>query len=349
MIKYVRGNLLEASTEAIVNTVNTVGIMGKGIALQFKKAFPDNFAYYEAACKRNEIKVGKVHVFRRLQQPRYIINFPTKQHWKAKSRIEDIATGLESLAGVIREYGIKSIAMPPLGCGLGGLPWPKVRAMIEQTFANMPDVSIFAYEPAGAPRPEDMPIRTNKPKMTISQAIIITLMDRYASPLFNEFVSLLEIQKLTYFQQVCGEKLSLHFNKGNYGPYADNLRHVLNRMDGHYISGWGDGQNKPRTPLHLLAGAVEEANRLIGQNIETNSRLTRISNLIDGFETPYGMELLGTVHWVITQELRPPIKFDDVVQAIKSWTKRKENLFTPDHIEVALRRLVDSCLISPVD
>lgn len=341
MIEYTKGNILEAKTDAIVNTVNTVGVMGRGIALQFKKAFPENYRAYAEACKRGEVKTGRMFVFPmpRLSNPRYIINFPTKEHWRGKSKPEYIRIGLEDLVATVQNLRIESIALPPLGCGLGGLPWAMVKSMVEGAFANVPARVVF-YEPLGAPHPDEMINRTQKPPMTLGRAVVLVLMDRYASPLFQEFVSLLEVQKLAYFQQVAGENLKLKFAKGRFGPYADNLRHVLNTMDGHYISGWGDGQNRPRTPLHLLDGAKDAANTFIETYPETSERFGMVTKLVEGFETPYGMELLSTVHWVLRHELGNKPSIDDITLAVKSWTKRKGNLFTKPHIETAYRRLI---------
>jgi O-acetyl-ADP-ribose deacetylase (regulator of RNase III) len=152
MIEKTSGNILAADADALVNTVNCVGVMGKGIALQFKKAFPENYNAYAAACKRSEVKPGRMFIFETGQvlPPRYIINFPTKRHWREKSRYEDIAAGLKTLVQEVRDRGILSIAIPPLGSGLGGLEWGRVRAMIEATFEELPDVSVKLYEPKGS-------------------------------------------------------------------------------------------------------------------------------------------------------------------------------------------------------
>ena len=125
MIEYKTGNLLHEDAEALVNSVNCVGVMGRGIALQFKRAWPDNFRAYAAACRRGEVRPGRMFVFptNQLDNPKYIINFPTKRHWRSKSRLEDIRAGLEALAQEIRQRKIRSVAVPPLGSGLGGLPW----------------------------------------------------------------------------------------------------------------------------------------------------------------------------------------------------------------------------------
>lgn len=150
MIHLTRGNLLTADVEALVNAVNTVGVMGKGIALQFKQAFPENFRTYESACRNGEFRVGQVLTvpLDRSGNPRYIINFPTKSHWRNKSELEYIDSGLEALVAEIERLGIRSIAIPPLGCGLGGLSWPDVHSRIDRAVSQLESVDIFLYEPA---------------------------------------------------------------------------------------------------------------------------------------------------------------------------------------------------------
>ena len=149
MIELRRGDLLKQNAEALVNAVNCVGVMGRGIALQFRKAFPENFKIYEAACKRGEVKPGEMLVFdtHQVTNPRYIINFPTKRHWRDQSRITDIESGLEALVEEVHDRGISSIAVPALGCGLGGLKWSEVRPRIEKAFAKVPDVQVWLFEP----------------------------------------------------------------------------------------------------------------------------------------------------------------------------------------------------------
>jgi O-acetyl-ADP-ribose deacetylase (regulator of RNase III) len=255
MIILKQGNLLEDEAEALVNTVNCVGVMGKGIALQFKQAYPEMFSEYEKACRRKEVQPGKMHVVctKSLLNPKYIINFPTKRHWKNKSRMEDIELGLADLIKVIKELNIKSIALPPLGCGNGGLRWDEVRPKIEAAFEHLKEVEVHLYEPAGSPNPDQIKIRTKPPKMTRSRALLLMLMNDYSIPGYK--LSLLEVQKLAYFLQVVGEPMRLRFEKGKYGPYADNLNHVLLRLDGHFIRGFGDRNRDAE--IYLLPNAVQ--------------------------------------------------------------------------------------------
>src|SRR5215217_1937485 len=175
MIEEAIGNLLEANVDALVNTVNTVGVMGKGIALQFKRAFPENFRQYEKACKNQDVRLGEmfVHELSAITGPRFIVNFPTKGHWKEQSRIEDIASGLRDLRRVIEVYEMKSIAVPPLGCGNGGLDWTQVYPMIQDMLGGLPGLRVLVYPPAGAPSPKDMPVRTKRPAVTRTKAALL--------------------------------------------------------------------------------------------------------------------------------------------------------------------------------
>lgn len=343
MFEVTRGNLLEADVEAVVNTVNTEGVMGKGIALQFRKAYPDNYEAYRRSCEAGEVVPGRMFVFERsaLTNPRYVINFPTKRHWKSKSRMSDIEAGLDALVEDVHRLGIHSVAVPPLGCGLGGLAWPAVRARMEAAFARSPDVRWLVFEPVGAPDPTAMRNRTARPRMTAGRAAVIGLIDRYLVPGFDYPVSLLEIQKLVYFLTESGEKLNqVEFVKHHYGPYADVLRHVLEKMDGHFTSGYGAGDNKPETPIQLLPGAAAEADAFLAEHPATLERYERVGQLIEGFETPYGMELLATVHWVATRENPEAARSADAaLESVRSWNKRKADLMRPEHVAAAWERL----------
>lgn len=334
MIEYKTGDILTEDVEALVNTVNCVGIMGRGIALQFKNAFPENFKSYEAACKQDEVKPGRMFVFETgvLTGPRYIINFPTKRHWRGKSRMEDIEAGLTALAEEIRVRNIRSIAIPPLGSGLGGLEWAEVRPRIEAALQNLSDRQIIIFEPSS----EVVDTRINRsrdvPKMTAGRAALIGLIDRYLRGLLDPFVTLLEVHKLMYFMQNAGEPLRLQYTKGPYGPYAENLRHVLRAIEGHFVSGYADGGDAPDKRLELVPGALEEANAFLENKIDTQERFERVSALVEGFESPFGLELLSTVHWVFTHEA--PQTLDNVVQQIYAWSARKKQ-FSPRQIELA--------------
>lgn len=338
MIRFTVGDILGADSEALVNTVNCVGIMGRGIALQVKNAFPANFDAYAAACKHGDVQPGRMFVFEtgQLTAPRYIINFPTKRHWRGKSRIEDIETGLVALAGEVRERGIRSIAIPPLGSGLGGLDWAQVRPLIERAFAPLGDVDVLVYEPRAVAAEARRNPSTDVPRMTSGRAALIALMRRYLGALLDPSITLLEVHKLMYFLQAAGEPLRLRYVKAPYGPYAENLRHVLRDIEGHLVSGYESGGDAPGTPLQLVPGAVEEAERFLAGQEGTQARLDRTARTVEGFETPYGLELLSTVHWVVTREGTRGT--DEVARAVHQWNVRKRQ-FTLDQIGLAMQRL----------
>ena len=326
MVEFKTGDILTEDADALVNTVNCVGVMGRGIALQFKNAFPDNFKAYAKACKGHEVQPGRMFVFEtgQLTNPRYIINFPTKRHWRGKSRIEDIDAGLKALQAVIREKKIRSIALPPLGSGLGGLNWKGVRPRIEATLGGFKDVHIVVFEPHSTPETGRLAKRKAAPKMTPGRAALVGLMDRYLGGLLDPFVTLLEVHKLMYFMKVSGEPrlARLRVVKGPYGPYAENLTHVLREVEGYLISGYRDGGDAPHEELELVPGAVADANRFLEQHRDTRGRFDRVADLVAGFESPFGLELLSTVHWVITRE--SPDSRDDVASRVYGWNERKK-------------------------
>ena len=340
MIRFRTGDMFAEEAEALVNTVNCVGVMGRGIALQFKRAFPSNFKAYAARCRRGEMKPGRVFVFETGSEvpPRYIINFPSKRHWRGKSRIEDIESGLRSLVEEIRERDIRSVAVPPLGSGLGGLDWSQVRSRILDAFEELHNVEVTVFEPGGGPA-EARPNRSSDvPRMTAGRAALVGLLDRYLRGLLDPFVTLQEAHKLMYFMQAAGQPLKLRFKKGHYGPYAENLRHVLHALEGHMVSGYADGGDRPDKRLRLVPGAIDDAKTFVATTTDTQARFNRVADLVAGFESPFGMELLSTVHWVVERENATSV--DDVVDKAYAWNDRKRE-FSPRQIEVAYNALCE--------
>jgi hypothetical protein len=243
---------------------------------------------------------------------------------------------LKALVAEVRRLGIRSIAVPPLGCGLGGLAWDTVRPMIEQAFANLPEVEVLLFAPKGTPEAKSMPVRTDPPGMTVARALLIKLMEQYAAMAYR--LTLLEIQKLAYFLQEAGEPLRLKYEAGHYGPYAANLNKVLERIEGHFTRGYGDSQ-KPDVEIDLLPGAVEKADAFLAAHPPSLQRLSRVAEVIEGFETPYGMELLSSVHWVAHHGENPAKTADAAVEAVRAWNERKRKMFKTEHLRVAWDRL----------
>lgn len=338
MIEFKSGDILKEDAEALVNTVNCVGVMGRGLALQFKKTFPENFKKYVEACKRKEVKPGTVFCYEtnQLTNPKFILNFPTKRHWRGKSKMEDIESGLVDLALVIKKNNIKSIAIPPLGSGLGGLQWSQVKTKVLNALDPLSDVRIIIYEPKGAPAAGDMVRNRKVPQMTAGRAALVELMSQYLKGLLDPHVTLLEAHKLMYFMQEAGEPLRLQYTKAHYGPYSENLRHVLNAIEGHLISGYADGGDTPHKQLELVPGASQDASTFLKSHPKTRERFDMVARLVNGYETPYGLELLSTVHWVIKKE--HPTNEDELVKAIHCWNERKRK-FTNRQIMLATERL----------
>ena len=344
MIESTQGNLLNAPVEALVNTVNTVGVMGKGIALQFKQAYPQMFRAYEQAAKAGTVQLGKMQVYdigALVGGPRWIINFPTKGHWRSSSRIADIQSGLQDLTETIQRLNIRSIAVPPLGCGHGGLDWAEVRPLIESSLGNLPDVRVLVFAPGNTPDAANMPNRTGRPEMTVGRAALISLMDRYLKGLLDPFVSLLEIHKLMYFLQAAGQPLRLQFEAKEFGPYAKNLRQVLIRLESHYTLGYGDGKDSPNKPIELLPGSVDEAQAFLKEDEAILQRMDRVTDLIDGYEDPVGLELLSSVHWVMSHNPEAKLSAESATRAVHEWNVHKRRTLKPEHLTKAWKHLTD--------
>lgn len=340
MIEYKTGDLLTEDVDAIVNTVNCVGVMGRGIALQFKKEFPDNFKAYAAACKHEEVRPGRMFVYEtgELTNPRLIINFPTKRHWRGKSRMEDIESGLDALINVITKWNIQSIAIPPLGSDLGGLNWFQVRKKIEKSLCDLKNVRVIVFEPWDKVKETNIVRYTNAPKMTAGRAALVELIRRYLAGMLDPFVSLLEVHKLMYFLQEAGEPLRLKYAKGSYGPYAENLRHVLNAVEGHMVIGYADGGDDPSKQLKLVPRTLTKAKTYLKNKTDTQAHLERVFELVEGFESPFGLELLSTVHWVVSEEQCHSL--GDVIAEVHAWSGRKKQ-FSERQIELAFETLVN--------
>jgi O-acetyl-ADP-ribose deacetylase (regulator of RNase III) len=334
MVRLVHGNILKAEADALVNTVNTVGVMGKGIAYQFKQAYPENTRLYEEACKHDSVIIGRMFVTYTGQlEPRVIINFPTKRHWKGNSKIADIRAGLMDLVKIVQDLQVSSIAIPPLGCGLGGLRWEDVRPMIEDAFASLHSVEVLLYEPGVVIRSEDRIINTPKPDLNLWRAALIKIVGSYRALGYE--ASHLEAQKLVYFLKEAGVDLKSNFVKGTYGPYDRGMEYGIKTMDGHYILGFGDGERLE--PVRLALNAEYEADNFLKEHPETIRKINNVSDLIEGFESPYGLELLATLHWVNHYDNGDHV--NSAIDRVHDWNPRKRRIMKEDHLRVAWQRL----------
>ena len=331
MIKYVKGDIFEAETEAIINTVNTVGVMGKGIALQFKQRFPHNYDIYKKACENNELEIGKLLITESNSLFfKYIINFPTKKHWRNPSKYEYIEEGLTDLIKHIKELNIKSIAVPPLGAGNGKLEWLQVKKILEKHFTQLPNVEFQVYEPQSHFDCRDNKQKTSA-KLTPTRALLLDAFYHYEKA--GDSLNLIVAQKLAYFLQRLGEPLRLQYSKGWYGPYASNLNKVLQAINGTYIQ-YKSQYDKPSTIIQLIQSKDKEIQEKYSELSDCQkSTSLLLKQFINGFETPFSLELLATVDWILQEH--PDWTPIQIEQEINQWTKRKAELIKPFHIKVA--------------
>lgn len=349
MIRYVQGNLLESRADAIVNTVNELGVMGKGLALQVREAFPESAAEYVRASRRGDVHVGRMCVTRAdgLEEPRWIVHFPTKKHWRDPSRLEWVRDGLDDLVRVVRDLGIRSIAIPPLGCGNGGLEWGRVRDAIERACAPLVHVDVRVYEPDDALA--SPPKRTGVVELTPARALVADAVRRYGE--LGLDCTHIEVQKLAWFLQRAlaelglPDVLRLRFVAQRYGPYSDRLRHLLDALDGSYLHcARRLSEAKPLEPIWFetsMRFAVEsylasDAARAFVPALE------RVAVRIDGFESPLGLELLATVDWLLEREQCAP-NVEALRTGLRAWPdgagERKLRILDDRLLGLALERL----------
>ncbi|MFT7381987.1 MAG: O-acetyl-ADP-ribose deacetylase (regulator of RNase III)/uncharacterized protein YwgA [Roseivirga sp.] len=341
MLEFVKGNLLDAEVDTLVNTVNTVGVMGKGIALQFKNRFPYNYKVYKEACKNGTFTTGQVLVVQDgdLLNQKTIINFPTKAHWKSPSKYEYIISGLEALRITLVKNKIKSIAIPPLGCGNGGLDWNKVKSLITKALKDI-DAKILVFTPN-----EDIKEMLQKEntveesKLTPARAMLLYLLFHYES--VGEQSSLFVANKLAYFLQRSGEKLRLKFEPHLYGPYSVQVNHVLLHLNGTYLKGMEQNQTKAFEPFILNYERFDEIKSYVDKKLsqDQRDRVKSVLSLLKGFESTFSLELLSTIDFISSHEERKEI--DSILERIESWSDRKTRLFERSYVEIAHKHLVD--------
>jgi O-acetyl-ADP-ribose deacetylase (regulator of RNase III) len=339
-MNYVVGNLLEAETQAFVNTVNTVGVMGKGIALQFKEHFPMNFKIYANACKKGEMQIGKMLVVREntFNGEKIIINFPTKTEWFKKSQYTFIEEGLKDLVKVIADLNIQSIAIPPLGCGNGGLKWKGVKSLMDKYLGTLTNVQINIYEPNDAIK-EILQKESMKKEYGLTPARAMLLYALFKYERLGEIASVFAANKLAYFLQKSGEPLRLQFVPYLYGPYAQAVEKVLYALNGKYLYGMEQMKARPFEPLKLNYERYSEIEIYIKTNLssEQKQRLEDLFRVIEGFETTLSLEILASTHYLKSQQ--PGITQNELFEMIQKWNERKKSLITEEYINIAIDHL----------
>lgn len=350
-MEFTKGNLLDAEVEAVVNTVNTVGVMGKGIALMFKERFPENFQAYTRACNAGEVEVGKLFVTRgvELGGPEWIVNFPTKKHWRHPTKVEWVEEGLKQLRRFIVEKRIGSIAIPPLGCGNGGLDWSEVRSLIERHLSDLADTRVVVYEPTR--QYQNVAKKKGVEKLTPARALIAEMVRRYW--VLGIECTILEVQKLAWFLERSISRLGmedpmkLEFRADRYGPCSNKLMHLLNSLDGSYLR--CDKRIADASPFDTIRFADEKGQKIdlylgSAEGREFLPAIEATDEVIDGFQSPLGLEALSTVDWLVSREGAEPT-VEGIREALAQWPagreagERKQKLFTDRMLTVALDRL----------
>lgn len=301
MLHFTNADLFSIEAEAIINTVNCVGVMGKGIALEFKKRFPANFKLYEQACEQKLVQPGQMLIYdsAALFGHRYIINFPTKRHWRAASRLEDVQSGLLDLRQQLQKLGIKSLAMPALGCGLGGLDWTQVRALIEQQLGDMHDIEIYVCEPqqrssgSGAKLAKQQGKAAAKPEakneLTAARAALVDCIGAFQrhfgrSPHYNH------LQAIAYLLQQSGLVLRLNFKLKQQQLHAANFDKTLAQLE-NYLLVFDAAATLPYQGAELLPGAEREAMHLLGNMPQIAACSARVKQLMSAYRS--SEEFLG--------------------------------------------------------
>lgn len=339
MLHYITGNLLESKAEALVNTVNTVGVMGKGIALQFKNMFPNNFKLYAKACASRDLTVGTLLVTEEetlLTGKKIIVNFPTKTNWRLPSEYQYIEDGLQELVNVIQEKNITSIAIPPLGAGNGGLDWNKVKVLIENRLRNV-NCEIYIYEPSAAVQEI---LRKERVALTPARAMLLSVL--YEVERNGEFVSEFSSEKIAYFLQRFGarDQFKLEFQPNFYGPYSGKVKHVLYYLNGSYIVGYSSKDKKPFEELGLIPDGETAVNEYLDkpENDAFKIIVTKTKNFLSGFYSPFGLELLSTIDYIMTE--KKATTKDEITKELEQWSDRKKTLFTnPTFIQIAITNI----------
>lgn len=337
MIHYLSGNILESSAYALVNTVNLLGVMVKGIALQFKKSFPNNYKAYKQACQNKNIDIGKLFVTKEntVLGEKMIINFPTKTDWRKSSEYSYIDAGLDDLVKVISINQIKSVALPPLGSGNGGLYWGRVKMMIENKLSDL-DIDIFVYEPSNALQEQ---MKSERVKLTDARALLLFVL--FDLVRHGEFVSEFSSEKVCYFLQKFGAQdiFKLHFEPKYYGPYSGKVRYVLNSLNGSYIMGYSDMNKKPFDSLSLISDSYPDVKRIVENNPVLLNIASKTESFLDGFYSDFALELLSTVDYIMSGQKE--MSTDDIYAQVSKWSYRKSKLFSDKkYIEIARNHII---------
>ncbi|MDE6730834.1 MAG: macro domain-containing protein [Oscillospiraceae bacterium] len=330
MFHFVTGDLLQSDAYALVNTVNCEGYMGKGIAYQFKLRFPEMNTAYVKKCKGGELVPGTLHCYE--TENHLIINFPTKNKWREKSRIEYISSGLEELVNQIQSRQISSIAIPPLGSGNGGLNWSEVKKLMLAKLKSIEKTTeIYIYEPSR----NYQAVASAEPQLSPSALILMKMKFALDQNHFNDIC----LQKTAYFMNILSQKEYFHFKKANYGPYDHSIDVICRNIKEFQTYYNVDSTEKAYEILlkKLISQSVEEKLSYYTPYIEKAATFT------NHFETTKDVEGAATVLFIIQKQ--QGIKKYDIIRQFKNWSEEKAARFSENEILNAIQSLESYGLI----
>lgn len=353
MIEITRGDLFAADVAALVNPVNGVGVMKRGLSRQFKTRFPENYEQYQAACTPDPLAPGTVLVHDRgglfgdADRPRYILNVVTKQHWSDLSGRAAIETGVTEVAETVQNRDIDSLAVPALGCGGGGLDWTDVRPILKSRLAPLTDTHVLLFAPRSLEPPDDTGAdnagsSSAAPALTQGRALLILLLDAYGSG--DEGPTVHATHNLAYLLQCAGEPLRLRFEPDPHGLQASGLDAVLDRMDGHFLNRTSTDDEER---LHPRPDAVAQAKASIASTSEASARLHRTRQLIEESPSDEELELLATVLWIVRHDPEARRAPTPVVRTVHDWSRRTATRFSAEQIATAWTRLREHGWLQP--
>lgn len=345
------GDIFKSKAQTLVNTVNCVGVMGKGLALEFRKRFPDMYKDYLERCKRGEVQLGKPYLYKRVIAP-WILLFPTKQHWRSVSKLADIEEGLKYLEKHYKEWGITSLAVPPLGCGLGELNWDIVGPTLYRYLSRL-EISVELYAPYGTPQGKLKPeflcepseaqlVEQNKrPKSKIEPGFIpvVEVLRKLENIPYHWPVGRTTFQKIAYFGTLLGLNTGLEYKRGSYGPFSSQVKAKLTKL----VNNGLIKEEKFGNMLMVKAGdTFKDAREIYKEEIESNEGL--IEKLVDLFcrLNTTQAEMAATVHFAYTElknKKNEKPSEDDVLNAVMEWKQRRKPQYDKFEVAKTIRNL----------
>lgn len=328
MITYITGNIFESSAECLVNTVNCEGYMGKGIAYQFKLRYPQNNRDYVRACRSGELKIGRIHSF--FESGKLIVNFPTKDKWREKSRMQYVEAGLDLLGGLVRRESIKSMAVPPLGCGNGGLAWTDVKKVIDEKLSPISGIcDITIFEPSLSYKA----VPKEAPKLSASSLVLLQM------KMHLEQWGFLRMQKAGYFVNYYLGEDYFKFDKWKYGPYSHSMDIVARG-----VKEYQDYYNLDNTEdTYQLAYQVVVSKRIEKKLQKLIPAIKKAAEYVNAIKNNSDLEGIATVLFLVQNE--EDLTQEKLIESFKAWSMDKANRFTEEHIIQCIRYLVDTGII----